>query len=153
MDEQYIYLGHMSDTHFFIHTIANPTFEKTTSDQIYNVLIHEDRITDPKKNVIIYEFDVMNKEVYITIIQHITKEGGLIRFDPQNILEMLKPLVTAERSDMYLIRYSYEKECYESFEAEGDLIGANGIVVPEGIPEISEIREIATKKTFNSDSA
>ena len=151
MDEQYIYLGHQSNTHFFIHTIVNQSFEKTTSDQIYNVMIHEDRIIDPQKNVIIYEFNIMTQEVYITIIQHATKEGGRIEFDAQNILSMLGPLVTAKRSDMYFIRYNYQKKAYESFELEGDLIGGNNIGVPEEIPEISEIRNVLTMKPLSTN--
>lgn len=146
MDEQYIYLGRQAVTHFFLHIIANPNFEETTSDQIYNVMIHECRINDPEKNILIYEFNLTDRSVYVTVIQHARKQDIPTRFDKDNVLDMLMRLLVIDRRAMYVIRYNVQKSWYETFEIEEDLIGGSHRLMPQDMPAIGRVRYVITTK-------
>jgi hypothetical protein len=146
MDEQYVYLGCQNDTFFFMHIVSNPEFKKETTDQIYNIMMHESRIISSNKNVVIYEFDMANIVISAIIIQHISKLGGPIQFDKENLQTFFRSVVSADRNDMYVIRYNYEKKCFQTFELDSDIISSTIEYLPKEDMTIDDIRYIVTRK-------
>ncbi len=114
--EQYVYLGMMNDTYFYIHTVHNTEFKEPISHQIYNVMIDETMITEPKSNVIIYEFypDGTQKAI---IIQHASNSIKKV-FSSDNLREFFNTLIAADRRDMFVIVYDYDKKCYFTYEID-----------------------------------
>jgi hypothetical protein len=79
--------------------------------QIYNVLIHENIISDVTENVIIYS---LNKKCEIIIIQHV-KNPNNNRFSRNNLETFFEVLLDASIKNSYIIVYDYENSYYKTF--------------------------------------
>ena len=111
-------MGSQDNTHFFIKVKR----VRDTSAQIYNVLVNDNWIIENGENVIIYEYDdivLLNNDsvlmdVFITIIQHSTKEK-ILRYQKDNLELMYSKLLNANRNEMYVIIYDETFNVYKSY--------------------------------------
>jgi hypothetical protein len=115
MSEQYIYLGKLLNTYFFIHSICDSKFTQTISNILYDALAINQYIEDSNENVIIYELNDKTNQITITTIQHILKDEYSY-FVLKNLSETFLKLIKAPRNDLFVVEYNYESKCYKIFE-------------------------------------
>lgn len=115
--ETYIFLGTQQNTHFFLHITQMEQYTMSISSQIYNVLIRDTFITDPKTNVIIFSF---NKSKEIIIIQH-ADNPNKAKFGKKNLEEFFCVLMAAPRNNSYVIIYNYDDKLYKTYCLESPL--------------------------------
>ena len=117
--ELYIFMGTQNKTHFFVHSKFNEKFIPELSYQIYNVLINEKFIEDPKEIVIIYELEPYSgrKDCDVVCITHeLNKTQSTLR--KKNLESFLPVLFKQTRDEMYIVKYDYSKKCYLSYRLE-----------------------------------
>lgn len=115
MSEQYIYLGKLLNTYFFIHSISYSKFTQTISNVLYDALASNQYIEDSNENVVIYELNEKTNQMTITAIQHVLKDEH-VRFVLKNLSETFLRLIKAPRDDLFVVEYNYESKCYKIFE-------------------------------------
>jgi hypothetical protein len=73
-------------------------------------------IVEPDKNIIVYEF-YPNGEQKAIIIQHSNSTSRKI-LSSDNLKDFFSKITNAERRDMFLIEYDYDKKCYFTYELD-----------------------------------
>ncbi len=141
MEELFIYLGHISYTHFFIHTqyaknIQEDEIEQMSS-QIYNMMIHETMIKINDK-VCIFNVDINKNFVHVVITNHFTFKET--KYDKESLKLAFKRLIQAKRSEIMTIKYDGEK--YLLYEFPGQLPATDKSIV-DNIFVKSDINKIS----------
>lgn len=113
--EIYIFLGLQQSTYFFSHFIANDNFKNEISSQIYNVLINDNQIISPDENVIIYDFNPKNNTCDIVCLTHMLNSNPNVKFYKDNLEDFYSNLISAQRTDLYVVEYDYEKKAYLNY--------------------------------------
>ena len=116
IDEIFILIGIHNQTYYFMHTIADPSYDESISYQIYNNLIHHKIITNPSYDVIIY--DLLMTKINIIKIVHSMNQQTNSSFDPNIFYELANAKYKSNNPDQLIIKYSYEKNCYLLYKIE-----------------------------------
>ena len=111
--EQYIYLGLIDKTFYFIHRINNEQFSRSTSNYIYDILIYNKMINSNNNDVVIFEYDKFTSKVII--IQHAKNNTKKIYF-LEELLSNYNQLLIKERNTTFAILYNYKSNDYYVFE-------------------------------------
>jgi hypothetical protein len=145
--EFYTFIGFQYNTYFFIHTIHNQKFNNKISYQIYNVLLDDGIITEPNKNIVIYEFNEINNLCNAVCIQH-KNNPNYIDFDKNNLEDFISILLKVPRNDLYAIEYNYNIQNYETYYADENIENSY-LELPTEKLTINELYNIVIKNLFN----
>jgi hypothetical protein len=111
--EQYIYLGLIDKTFYFIHKINSDQFSAHISNYIYDIMIYNKMINSADYDVVIFEF---NKNISKVIIaQHETNTVKKIYF-VEELLNNYNQLLNHQRDNIFTILYNYKSSDYYVFE-------------------------------------
>ena len=113
--EQYVFLGLSQDTFFFMHLIKKRIFDSKISNEIYNILLKDSRISDTEQNVIIYEINATTFEFKIIVIQHLLKDK-FKTYTLENLSSYYTTLINVPREELFCITFLYEDKKYEIYE-------------------------------------
>lgn len=137
--EQYIYLGLLDNTFYFIHKVNSDSFSEIISYYIYDIMICNKMINLNYNDVVIFEFDKHRQK--IIIIQHDTNNMKKI-YTYENLSNTYRQLIESTRDNIYVILYNYKNLDYFSFEIEKKCPNINLILYNP------QIKYITTKKNI-----
>jgi hypothetical protein len=113
--EQYIYLGFLDKTFYFIHKVNNCNFSETITYYIYDIMICNKMINSNDNDIVIFEF---NKNIQkIIIIQHETNNRKK-NYTADHLLDIYRQLIEYNRNNIFVILYNYKSVDYYTFELE-----------------------------------
>lgn len=149
IDDSEIYnLIHVTeDMYVFIHYVTSTSFKEDFSYEIYNVLIHDKIIVNPKFNIVIYEF--INNIVNVIVIRHDTNEKFINddNFLKQLFISVFENKTTVEIS--LIVEYTYHLCCFNTYKLSNKLIvpcNINNLIARE--LKLNNIIHVKTIKPF-----
>jgi uncharacterized protein YqfB (UPF0267 family) len=118
MDEVFICLGRIAKVYFYSHEVRADLSEKEIiriSGQIFNVMIHEDRI-NPDEYVCVYNITKDDK-VIVVIIKY---EGSIAAtINEDQLKKLIKKIYVHRNEECYIIKFN--GEYYLTYEVKLDL--------------------------------
>jgi hypothetical protein len=139
--EQYIYLGSVEKTIYFIHKVNMQNIALSRiSYYIYDIMICNKMINSNDKDIVIFEFDKDRQR--IIIIQHDTNVNKK-NYEYRQLLDDYRQLVESTRNNIFLILYNYKSADYYTFELDTKCPDIKYILYNP------EIKYVTTKRQLN----